>query len=85
VGAQRVLVALNFLQLPKPPPRERALILGFLEQLQSNPNRQGDYQETDSSGRQIQIKIIGKHALTYWADHAVKEVKVTKIELADVI
>jgi hypothetical protein len=31
----------------------------------------------------VQIKIIGDYALTYWADHPVKEVKVTKIELAD--
>ena len=84
MDAYRVLVTLNFLQLPKPPPRERSLILAFLEQLQSQPNQQGDYQETDSVGRPIQIKIIGKYALTYWADHAVKEVKVTRIELADI-
>jgi len=85
VASYRVLVSLVFLQQPKPPPRERALILAFLDQLQFNPNRPGDYEETDSVGRRIQIKIIGKYALTYWADHAVKEVKVTNIELADLL
>jgi hypothetical protein len=34
-------------------------------------------------GNPVQIKIIGDYALTFWADHAVKEVKVTRIERAD--
>lgn len=79
----RVLVTIDLLKLAKPPPRERALILNFLERLQSEPFQRGDYQESDSTGRAVEIKVLGKYALTYWADHAAKEIKVTRIELAD--
>ncbi len=79
----RVLVSIEVLQLDRPSRRERDGILAFLESLAENPNRPGDYEERDEAGRPVQIKIVGDHALTYWADHAVKEVKVTKIEKAD--
>jgi hypothetical protein len=55
----------------------------FLDRLSENPGLTGDYQETDDIGRTVQIKILGDFALTYWADHAVREVKVVKIEKAD--
>jgi hypothetical protein len=58
-------------------------ILSFLEKLANRPELSGDYQEQDDVGRSVQIKIIADYALTYFADHAVKEVKVTKIEKAD--
>jgi hypothetical protein len=57
--------------------------LKFLEALADDPSKRGDYQERDDVGRAVQIKVVGKFALTYWADHAVKEIKVTKIEKAD--
>ena len=79
----RVLVCIEILQLQKPSRRDRDLILRFLESLGSNPYGKGDYEERDAVERPVQIKVIGKYALTYWADHAVKEIKVTKIELAD--
>ncbi len=79
----RVLVCIEILQLEKPSRRDRDLMLRFLERLGSNPFAKGDYEEKDEVGRPVQIRVISKYALTYWADHAVKEVKVTKIELAD--
>lgn len=79
----RVLVCIEILQLQKPSRRDRDLILRFLESLGSSPFAKGDYEEKDDVGRPVQIKVIGKYARTYWPDHAVKEVKVTKIELAD--
>jgi len=51
--------------------------------LADNPTKPGDYEERDDAGRPIQIKIVGDYALTYWADHAVREVKVIQIEKAD--
>jgi hypothetical protein len=77
------LVCIEILQLEKPSRRDRDLILRFLESLGSNPFARGDYEETDEVGRPVQIKVIGRYALTYLPDHAVKEVKVAKIELAD--
>ena len=79
----RVLVSLKFLQLERPPRRQREQILSFLERLAEDPFRPGDYQERDDAGRPVQIKIIGDYAITYWANHGDKEVKVTRIEKAD--
>ena len=79
----KVLVSIEILQLERPSRGERERILSFLEKLGEDPNKLGDYLESDEAGRNVQIKIIGDYALTYWADHAVKEVKVTKIEKAD--
>jgi hypothetical protein len=79
----KVLVTLEALQIDPPTRAERHHILSFLESLTTNPDRAGDFTERDDSGRLVQIKILGDYALTYWADHAVKEVKVIKIEKAD--
>ena len=67
----------------KPRSSDRSKILAFLDQLAANPNLAGDYEETDNVGRSVQIRVIGRYALTYWADHPVSEIKVTKIEKAD--
>ncbi len=61
---------------------ERRRVLEFCDQLRSNPYQQGDYQETDLTGRRLQVRIIGNYALTFWADPAVKEVRVVRIEAA---
>ena len=79
----KVLVTIEVLQMKRPPRAERERILSFLESLANHPELSGDYAERDDAGRSVQIKIVGDFALTYWADHAVKEVKVTKIENAD--
>ncbi len=79
----RVLISIEVLQLDRPSRRERDAILSFLEGLKSNPGQPGDYPELDASGRTVQIKILGAYALTYWVDHAVREVKVVKVEKAD--
>jgi hypothetical protein len=79
----KVLVTIEALQMKRPIRMERDRILSFLEALANDPDRPGDYTERDDAGRSVQIKIVGDFALTYWADHAVKEIKVTKIEKAD--
>ena len=61
--------------------RER--IMNFIRSLAGNPNTSGDFSETDGAGRNVQVKVIGRYALTFWADHAVSEIKVTHIKLAD--
>ena len=79
----RVLVSKDLLRDPRPRSRDRSKILDFVDSLASDPHRTGDYEEPDNDGRPVQIKIIGGYALTFWADHAVKEVKITRIERAD--
>ena len=79
----QVLISIELLRLEKPSRRHRDLILNFLEALTRDPYTKGDYEERDEVGRTVQIRVVGHYALTYWADHAVREVKVMKIELAD--
>ena len=79
----KVLVSIEILELERPSRRQRDQILHFLQILANNPTKPGDYEEHDAVGRPIQIKIVGDYALTYWADHAVREVKVIQIEKAD--
>ena len=79
----KVLVSIQILQLARPTPQDREKMLSFLESLAKDPNKAGDFEEHDDIGRPVQTKIIGNYALTYWADHAVKEIKVVKVEKAD--
>ncbi|NJM55606.1 MAG: hypothetical protein HC841_06560 [Verrucomicrobiae bacterium] len=58
-------------------------ILKFIRALADAPNTIGDFSEVDGAGRVVQVKVIGRHAITYWPDHAVCEVKITHIRPAD--
>jgi hypothetical protein len=51
--------------------------------LEQNPFTKGDFTDKDSSVRTREIKIIGDHAITFWADHPVKSVMVVDIQPAD--
>lgn len=62
---------------------QRTRISAFIDLLANDPFQVGDYTERDESNRQIEIKVIGQYAITFWSDHAVKEVKVVDIQRAD--
>ena len=63
--------------------RDRKIVWELLDYLERNPKTKGDFQEIDASGRAIEGLIVGKHAVVYWTDDAVREVKVVAIEFAD--
>jgi hypothetical protein len=65
------------------PVSARRRISNFIDLLSSDPALSGDYSITDSTGRIIEIKVIGSHAITFWADHAAREIKITDIRSAD--
>ena len=58
------------------------LITKWFEELATGPFRVGDYVERDNIGRPIQVKIIGRYAAFFWADHPVKEVKIVDLKPA---
>ena len=58
-------------------------IMTFIRALAENPNAGGDFSEPDESDRTVQVKILGRYAITFWVDHPVCEVKVTHIKPAD--
>ena len=63
--------------------QSRTCIIAFVESLSADPFQSGDYSEPDTTGRPCQVKIIGKYAVYFWSDHAVKEVKVVDLLDAD--
>lgn len=65
------------------PPRQRAHLLRALDRLARRPNQPGDYQEAGASGRIYEVKLVDDRLLTWWTDHAAKEVRIVRIESVD--
>ena len=63
------------------PDRDR--ILRFLDSLEADPFQIGDFEIRDADLRPYQVRIVGSLAVVYWADHAVREVKVVALRNAD--
>jgi len=61
----------------------RKTVMDFIRSLASDPHCSGDFAEKDEVGRSVYVKILGRYAVTFWADHPVSEVKVTHIKPAD--
>lgn len=62
---------------------QRGRISQFIDSLSRDPTQIGDYSELDEAQRHIEVKIVGQFAITYWSDHAVREVKGMDIHRAD--
>ena len=62
------------------PKRERKVLLDFFDRLAANPFLESEWTVEDATGRIHFRQQVGKHLVTYWADHAVKEVKIVKLE-----
>ena len=60
--------------------RERKVLLDFFDRLAGNPFLESEWIIEDATGRTHYCQQVGKHLVTYWADHAVREVKVVKLE-----
>lgn len=65
------------------PPRLRRMALDEINTMVQGPFRSADFHETGLSGRRYEVKLAGPIAITYWVDHAAKEVRIIKCELAD--
>ena len=64
-------------------PAARRLVTQFIDSLALDPFSEGDYSVKDDSGRDIHIKVVGEYAVTFWADHPAKEIKIIDIRSAD--
>lgn len=62
---------------------ERQRLLVWIERLGQNPNRDGDFTERGSGGRDWQVAVVATHAVVWWVDGPVCEVKVVAIRPAD--
>jgi hypothetical protein len=58
--------------------QKQVLRLAF--QLAEHPTQLGDYATRDEDGREIQHLMVGGWHFSFWADHAVREVRITEID-----
>ena len=63
------------------PRKLRQEILAELDRLAREPFAEPDLLETGVSGRKYAIRVRERIVLTYWVDHAVKEVRVIRVEI----
>ena len=70
--------ALRFLLQQRAP--ERRLLVKHFDSLAEDPYRRGDFRQIDREGRQIEIAVRGRFVIAYWSDHAVKPVRIVRIE-----
>lgn len=54
-----------------------------LEQLAGEPFARPDLEEAGESGRRYALRVFGDAIVTFWVDHAAKEVKVVRIEFVE--
>jgi len=60
--------------------RRRNHLLRAFDSLARLPWQKGDYRESGASGRIYEIKLVGETLVTWWTDHAAKEVRIVRIE-----
>jgi len=60
-------------------PAQRKLAV-ILDEVKSAPFRPGDLQERDAQGRVNEVLVVGDWLVTYWPDHAVRELRVVRLE-----
>lgn len=55
-------------------------VLRLLFQLAEHPGQLGDYATREEDEREIQHLMVGDWHFSFWADHAVRELRVTEID-----
>jgi hypothetical protein len=70
-------VAETLLRLPI---RQREELIRVMRFLASDPHQQGETSFRDSTMRDIQKKRFGRWLISFWAGHAVKELRVVGIQ-----
>ena len=59
---------------------QRATTRAAVLRLCRTPGRAGDYRQPDETGRMMKVVLIDEVVVTFWVDHAVREVRITAIE-----
>lgn len=63
--------------------RERKALLDYFEHLARHPFTESDWTVKDATGRPNFRAAVGHFLVTFWTDHAVREVRIVKIERVD--
>ena len=62
---------------------QRNQLLTLFGAIARDPFKHGDFTERDPAGRDIEVLVFQRYAVSYWTDHAVKEVKIVEIRNPD--
>lgn len=52
----------------------------ILDDVKITPFRPGDLQERDTQGRVNEVIVAGDWLVTYWPDHAARELRIVRLE-----
>lgn len=52
----------------------------WVDRIERMPSTPGDYTEQDADGRELHTTVLTRLAITYWPDHATREIRVIQIE-----
>jgi len=64
-------------------PRSREKLLRLFDLMARHPHQPGDHQEAGVADRFYEIALKNDVLLTWWVDHAAKEVRIIRIEQID--
>lgn len=59
--------------------KRQRLVLDLADQIAKQPSKISDYQSVDAVGRPIENLRLEGYLLSYWVDHASREVRITEI------
>jgi hypothetical protein len=54
-------------------------VIDLIFRLAENPTQLGDYATREKGGRDIQHLMVGDWHFSFWADHPVRELRITEI------
>lgn len=60
--------------------RSKRRLLTLLEDLKAKPFRAGDYRQQDQDGRWHEVVLLNDWLVTFWSDHAVREIRVVNLQ-----
>jgi hypothetical protein len=60
-------------------PRERRFLQASFERIADTPSAPADLEEVGVGGRQVLTRFFGPYSVTFWLDHAVKEVRIAVV------
>ena len=52
----------------------------WVNRIERSPFAVGDYTEQDGDHRELQVLVLSRVAVAYWIDHAMREIRVARIE-----
>lgn len=63
--------------------KRRAKLLRFFDRVTHDPFQSGDYSEAGATGRVYELKLIDDVLVSWWVDHAAREIRIVRIESVD--